>query len=200
MESTYTAAQHRRRPIIDANADADAALIARVANHDEPALVALYDRYRRLIFTIALRIAGDMSIAEEITQDVFHAVWQSAGNFQTSGSPVSWMMGIARHRAIDATRSRRYRARQRELALIDDQADLTPFVEPTDQLLLRETLRGALIALPASQRETLTMAFYGGLTQPEIADRLGQPIGTIKSRMRLGMLKLRDLLDSVDGY
>jgi RNA polymerase sigma-70 factor (ECF subfamily) len=161
------------------------------------ALGALYDRYYRLVYAIALRIAGDHQIAEEVTQDVFHAIWQSANTFQPGGNGLSWLMGIARHRAIDATRSRRYRARQREMTLLDDQNSLDS-EQPTDRLLVRETVRDALVTLPTAQRQPLTLAFYGGLTHSEIADRLGEPVGTIKSRMRLGMIKLRDLLARIN--
>lgn len=195
MESTHTTTAYPRRGLASAEGDQDAALISRVAHQEERALGDLYDRYSRLIYAIALRIAGDHNIAEEVTQDVFHAVWQSAGSFQIDGNLPSWLMGIARHRAIDATRSRRYRARQRELTLVDDQpTGSAQLDEPTDQLLLREVVRSALTTLPLAQRQPLALAFYGGLTHHEIADRLGEPVGTIKSRMRLGMSKLRDLL------
>lgn len=197
MESTYTTTAYPRRGLASAEREQDALLIARVAHHEERALGDLYDRYSRLIYAIALRIAGDHNTAEEVTQDVFHAVWQSAGSFQSDGNLPSWLMGIARHRAIDATRSRRYRARQRELMLVDDQTPSAQLDEPTEQLLLREVVRSALATLPPAQRQPLALAFYAGLTHHEIADRLGEPVGTIKSRMRLGMIKLRDLLGFV---
>ena len=100
-----------------AGAPSDEELIARVCWREEPALGAIYDRYHRLIFTIALRIVGDRDLAEEVVQDVFQAVWLSAGSFQPNGSLSAWLVGITRHRAIDATRSRRFRARAREVAL-----------------------------------------------------------------------------------
>lgn len=194
----YTASRARRAPASSENPDGnsgDAALIARVASRDEPALRTLYERYCRLIYTIALRIAGDHAVAEEVTQDVFQAVWQSAAHFHPEGNLASWLMGIARHRAIDTTRSRRYRARWRETALADEHSGSRYATEePTDILLLREALRSALTRLPPAQSQPLTMAYYGGLTHTEIADCLGEPIGTVKSRMRLGLLKLRMLL------
>src|SRR3954470_10027943 len=98
----------------------DEELIARVRWREEPALATIYDRYSRLIYMIALRIVGDRESAEEVTQDVFQAVWQSAGSFQPTGNFSAWLIGIARHRAIDTTRSRRHRARARE-ELLDDQ-------------------------------------------------------------------------------
>lgn len=201
MESSHTTEGTIGRPRWGAASDdveRDAALIARIARREERALGDLYDRYARLIYAIALRIAGDHSVAEEVTQDVFHAVWQSASSFRSGASLPSWLMGIARHRAIDATRSRRYRARLSELTLLESQpAGVEPGDEPTNRLLLREVVRSALTALPATQSQALALAFYGGLTHHEIADQLGEPVGTIKSRMRLGMLKLRDLLGPI---
>jgi RNA polymerase sigma-70 factor, ECF subfamily len=172
--------------------DSDLVLMAQVVRREEQALGTLYDRYARLIYAIALRISGDHSYAEEITQDVFQAIWQSAASFQAEASLASWIMGIARHRAIDATRSRRYRARHRETELSDDGAGHPNAAdEAIDQLLLRQVVSKALTTLPATQRQPLTLAFYGGLSQHEIATQLGEPVGTIKSRMRLGLLKLR---------
>jgi RNA polymerase sigma-70 factor (ECF subfamily) len=186
---------HSRRPAVEADL-ADSLLIARVVRREEAALGTLYDRYSRLIYAIAFRISNDHNVAEEVTQDVFYAVWQSADNFHCDGNLVSWLMGIARHRAIDATRSRRFRARQRELTLLDTQSDQLSGDEPTERLVLRETIRSALGTLPLAQQQPLALAFYGGLTHTEIASQLGEPVGTIKSRMRMGMLKLRDMLQS----
>src|SRR5215212_2192653 len=114
----------------------DEELIARVRWHEEPALATIYDRYSRLIYTIALRIVGDRESAEEVTQDVFQAVWQSAGSFQPSGNFSAWLIGIARHRANDATRSRRHRARARE-ELLDDQRVSGHDAGEADMLMLR---------------------------------------------------------------
>lgn len=197
MESSYAVTQQPTRAPMSSH-EGDAALMQRLACHEEQALGTLYDRYSRLIYAIALRISGDHNVAEEVTQDVFHAIWQSAASFHRDGNLSSWIMGIARHRAIDATRSRRYRASQREMTLFDDQsnAELTAD-EPTDRLLLRQVITSALTTLPCAQRQTLTLAFYGGFTHHEIASQLGEPVGTIKSRMRLGMTKLRAALDSL---
>lgn len=173
----------------------DEELIARVCWREEPALGTIYDRYHRLIFTIALRIVGDRELAEEVVQDVFQAVWLSAGSFQPSGSFAAWLVGIARHRAIDATRSRRFRARAREELLDDDRVMRVAAADgPADSLLLRAVVRAALAQLPAAQRQVIELGYYGGLTHAEIAARLGEPVGTIKSRMRTGLLKLKDLL------
>ena len=168
-----------------------------VLRRHEPALGAIYDRYGRLIYTIGLRITGDRLTAEEVVQDVFQNIWQAASTFQPGvGLFSSWIFGIARHRAIDAMRSKRERARTREQAL-DTNA---PFVAPNDlerdvdQALLRNAVRLALAELPANQRQAIELAYYGDLTRAEIAEHLGEPLGTVKTRLRLGLSKLRDLL------
>jgi RNA polymerase sigma-70 factor (ECF subfamily) len=176
-------------------APADEELVWRVLRREESALGAIYDRYGRLVYTIALRITGDREAAEEVMQDVFQAVWQGVGSFQVGGSFAAWLTGIARHRAIDVTRSRRYRARARESALDDYAAGGTTTGEtPAEALVLRTVVQEALQELPPTQREAIELAYYGGLTHVEIAGRLGEPIGTVKSRMRLGLTRLRDLL------
>jgi RNA polymerase sigma-70 factor, ECF subfamily len=178
----------------------DEELIALVARGDEAALGAVYDRYGGLVYTIAMRVTGDRQTAEEVTQDVFQGVWQTAGSYQAGrGACAAWLVGIARHRAIDAARSKRERARSREQTY--DQgtfAETTgaPDPELTD-LDLREAVRAALDSLPPAQRQAVELAFYGGLTRVEIAERLGEPLGTVKTRLRLGLLKLRDLLRSI---
>jgi RNA polymerase sigma-70 factor, ECF subfamily len=178
-------------------ATADEDLIIRVRRRDEAALGAIYDRYGRLVYTIALRITGDRESAEEVVQDTFQAVWQSAATFQPGASLVAWLIGIARHRAIDATRSRRFRARARE-EVLDDARVGSRADGAAETLVLRETVRRALDDLPAAQRQTIALAYYGGLSCTEIAAQLGDPLGTVKSRLRGGMLRLRELLGSED--
>lgn len=171
----------------------DRALMARVVCGDEAALAALYDRHHGLVFTIASRITNDHAIAEEVVQDVFHAVWRTAGGFQEDGSVSAWIVGIARHRAIDATRTRTFRARGREQTL-DPVGELVAEDRPDERAvasLLGERVRAALGMLPQVQRQALELVFYRGLTQAEIATRTGAPIGTIKTRLRLGMLHMR---------
>ena len=121
-------------------------------------------------------------------QDVFQAVWQSAGSFQPSGNFSAWLIGIARHRAIDATRSRRHRARAREELLDDERVAGHGSAGDggADVLMLRAVVRAALAELPASQRQAIELGYYGGLTHTEIAAQLGEPVGTVKSRMRHG--------------
>jgi RNA polymerase sigma-70 factor (ECF subfamily) len=178
----------------------DEELIARVCWREEPALGEIYDRYNRLVYAVVLRIVGDRESTEEVVQDVFQAVWQSAGSFQPSGNFSSWLIGIARHRAIDTTRSRRYRSRAREDLLDDTRlaGDAILADSGTDELLLRSVVRAALAQLPPAQREAIELAYYGGLTHAEVAARLGEPVGTVKSRMRMGLMKLRELLKTVE--
>jgi RNA polymerase sigma-70 factor (ECF subfamily) len=179
----------------------DEELIARVYWREESALQIIYDRYHRLVFTIALRMVGDRELAEEVVQDVFQAVWQSAGSFQPDGNVSAWLIGITRHRAIDATRSRRFRSRAREDILDEERMNHATGAahNDTDMLTLRAVMHAALAELPIAQRQAIELGYYGGLTHTEIAKQLGEPVGTIKSRMRMGLMKLRDLLASEDG-
>lgn len=179
----------------------DDELMTLVLQRHEPALGSIYDRYGRLVYAVALRITGDRQTAEEVVQDVFQNIWQSAAGFQAGvGSFSSWLLGITRHRAIDATRSRRERARSREQELTVDVASGFGDEGPEDEVarrLLRSQVRAALSELPVNQRQAIELAYYAGLTRVEIAETLGEPIGTVKTRLRLGLLKLRDLLHDV---
>jgi len=157
-----------------AAAPADEELIARLFGHEEPALSGLYDRYSRLIYSVALRITGDRAAAAEALEDVFEAIWQFPGSFQAGDSVAGWLIRMTRYRAIDANRSH---SRAYEEAVDDEHA-----------------ARAALAQLPAAQRRVLELAYYGGLTYAEIAARLGEPVGTVKSRMRLGLTRLRALM------
>ena len=172
----------------------DETLLGLICSRDEGALGALYERYSRLLYTIALRITGDARSAEECTQDVFQAVWVRAGQFRASaGSVQAWLSTIARHRAIDEVRSRWHRAWERELS-VERLPDLHAAVERGwEQLsVLRADMRAALAMLPYKQRQAIELAFYAGLTSNEIASRLGESVGTIKSRLRLGLERLRE--------
>jgi RNA polymerase sigma-70 factor, ECF subfamily len=175
----------------------DAELLAQIARGDETALGALYDRHVRLIFAIALRITGDRETAEEVVQDVFQHIWISARAYSAErGGATSWLSAITRHRAIDITRSRRERARAREETLdpLTHGGETPPPDQEVDTRLLREQIRSALSTLPANQRQAIELAYYGGLTRAEIAQATGEPLGTVKTRLRLGLTKLRDLI------
>ncbi|WP_298490170.1 sigma-70 family RNA polymerase sigma factor [uncultured Chloroflexus sp.] len=178
----------------------DELLIDLIVQREEAALGVLYDRYASLVYAIALRVTGDRQTAEEVMQDVFQSIWQTAGGFQRqTGVVAAWIIGITRHRAIDVLRSKRERARHREVTGIDVRT-LPPSaggVEgDVEQRILYEAVRAALADLPSAQRQAIEMAYYGGLTQTEIAERLGEPLGTVKTRLRLGLIKLRDILRS----
>ena len=182
----------------------DAALIVLVARRDQTALAALYDRYARLVYSVAIRIVGQRQLAEEITLDAFQNVWQAANSFREDrGRFVTWLVSVARHRAIDELRRLGVRPEGSSVALdqgIDREAPRADTVEDLVWLRQqRDAVRRALAELPEAQRRALEMAYFGGLTQQEIADRLDTPLGTIKTRMRMGMQKLRRALESPDG-
>ena len=174
----------------------DAELLVQVQQRDEHALGLLYDCYGRLVYTIALHITGDQLVAEEVVQDVFYAVWQSAGSFQVGRSARAWVIGIARHRAIDATRTRQYRARSRETGLVAPATiDLrTPPDELLQTWVLCQVVRDALANLSATEQQVIAFAYYGGLTGTEIATQLQLPLGTVKSRLRSALMKLHAAL------
>ncbi len=180
----------------------DAALVALIARRDEAALGALYDRYSRLAFSLAVRIVGDRALAEEITADSFVNVWRASGSYSAErGRFVSWLMSVVRHRAIDELR--RLNVRPEGSAVELNEALLTtPYPDGLDETLdthrRQEVVRSVLASLPAPQREALELAYFGGLTQQEIAEKTCTPLGTIKTRMRLGLLKMREELKRYD--
>jgi RNA polymerase sigma-70 factor (ECF subfamily) len=178
----------------------DAALIARVTRRDEAALSALYDRYSRLVFSVALRVVGQRQLAEDITLDVFQSVWRAAASFrQERGRFATWLMSMTRHRAIDELRRLGVRPEGSSVELDHELANNPAFSESIeDHVSLaqqRAAVRRALADLPEAQRHALELAYFGGLTQQEIAEKLDTPLGTIKTRMRMGMQKLRRALE-----
>lgn len=176
----------------------DETLLALISSHDESALNKLYERYARLLYTIALRITNDRNAAEEVLQDVFHSVWHKATTFRPAAGSVSgWLSGIARNRAIDEVRSRWHRAWEQNVPL-DHLPDFSGAVgRSLEQFaILRADLLNALGSLPVLQRQAIELAYYDGLSSSEIAAQLNEPIGTIKGRLRLGMDKLRHLMQS----
>jgi len=177
----------------------DERLISLIAQLQTEALDQLYDRYNRPIFSLALMIVGDQATAEEITLDVFMRVWQKAGSYRADQAKVStWLTHIARHHAIDVLRRRAVRPDQYALSL----DEITPGIplpaqdpgELAEHSLRRERVRAAIAKLPADQRQALKLAYFGGYTQTQIAEALKQPLGTIKTRIKLAMQKLRDFL------
>jgi RNA polymerase sigma-70 factor (ECF subfamily) len=177
----------------------EVAWVARVASGDSTALSALYDAHAGAIYSLALRVVGDEADAEDVLQEVFTQAWRQASRYDASrGSVAAWLLTMARTRAIDRLRARR--ARPDSAATTGDEAllDLSaPVVDPGDALESArdaERLRQALGELPLLQRLAIELAYFEGLTQSEIAERLEQPLGTVKTRIRLGLLKLRDSL------
>jgi RNA polymerase sigma-70 factor, ECF subfamily len=164
-------------------------VIRRMAGGDREAFAAFYDAYAPLAFGLLRRILRDPDEAAETLQDVFWELWRTAGDYDPGrGSPEAWVTIRARSRGIDRVRS----IRRREEMLLVDGAVPDPAESPSAAVEDRDTVRGALGELPANQREVIELAYLGGLTQSQIAARLGQPLGTVKTRMRLGMERLRE--------
>lgn len=178
----------------------DEALLRAVSNGNDAALKSLYDRYSGLVYTVALRIVGDRHLAQEVLQDVFLRCWQRADTFSSErGHAASWLLRIARNRAVDVLRSSQHRARLRELEPFASDGAETDVAgtDSLDELALRQTVRTALEALPPAQRRMIELAFYSGFTQAEIAEMTATPLGTVKTRIRDGMRRLRCLLKPV---
>ncbi|HEX3974525.1 MAG TPA: sigma-70 family RNA polymerase sigma factor [Stellaceae bacterium] len=173
-----------------------AALVQAIAAGDQLALHALYERAHRPVFTLILRLTANRETAEELTVDVFHDVWRHASRYDAaSGSVLAWIMNQARSRAIDRLR---FEGRKKRGAGNDGVAEADPVADPRDVLELREqgvALRAALAVLTADERQAIETTFFAGLTHAEAAARLNQPLGTIKTRIRSGLHKLRQALD-----
>jgi len=171
----------------------DEAVLALVARSDEQALAELYRRFGRLAYGLAFRILRDDALAQDAVQEAFLGVWRAAGRFSAErAKPSTWLLTLVHRRAVDLVR-REERRRTEPLEAETEPGD----VEATDEAELaaqRQTIREALRQLPAEQREAIELAYYGGYTQSELAERLGQPLGTIKSRMFTGLARLRETL------
>lgn len=173
----------------------DQELLAGIARRDEASLAALYDRYHLLAFSLALRVVNDRGRAEDVVQESFLAVWRRAGTYvEGRGSVKTWLTSIVRNRAIDLVRARRESDRDDEATLLALHDQAPSVLEQVTARLDRETLRALVERLPLEQRRTIAMAYFEGLSHSEIADATGTPLGTVKSRVRLGMHRLRDLL------
>ena len=175
----------------------DEALIALAARGEEPALAALYDRYGRVAYGLALRVLRDAALAEDAVQEAFLAVWRSAHRYIPERSkPSTWILTFVHRRAVDLVRREE---RRRADQLPDVETIAGGAVDEEAWLRLeRERVQAALRQLPDQQREAIELAYYGGFTQSELAERLGQPLGTIKSRMFTGLARLRELLEEPD--
>ena len=176
--------------------DADQAVLALVTAGQLDALQELYDRYRTMAYSIALRITSDASLAEDVVQDAFMGVWRNAGKYVTGrGSVKTWLLAIVHHRAVDAVRRRRPTSELPEREEVPPPALQLPDIwHDVAAGLDREEIAAAMATLSDVQREAIELAYWGGLTQQEIAARTGAPLGTVKSRVRLGLLALREAL------
>jgi len=176
----------------------DERLIRLITEAREEALDQLYDRYNRLVFSLALTIVNDRATAEEITLDVFMRVWQKAGTYRADQAKVStWLTHIARHHAIDVLRRRAVRSDQYAVQWEEAIYAKSPQQDPQESAELsmrRERVHAALAQLPPDQKQAIQLAYFGGLTQSQIAETLKQPLGTIKTRVRLAMQKLQSFL------
>ena len=173
----------------------DAALLLRIREKDERAIEALYARYSGPLYSLAYQVTGADRYAQEVVQEVFVAVWKDAGRYDPSrGALSSWLFALARHKAIDLVRKeanvRKHTADvDLEFREADDDVDQEAWLR-----LRRDTVRAAITQLPEAQRTALELAFFGGLTHVEVAEKLEIPLGTAKTRIRTALLKLRDIL------
>lgn len=180
--------------------DMELAELARlIANGDEGALAKLYDETNRLVYSMVYRVLGESSAAEEVTLDVYMQVWRQANRYDAArGAFLTWLITIARSRAIDRLRaSRLFQQRTEQLGLTEGQQTARSFANIEEAVLLSERgriVQAALLALPPEQREVIELGYFLGLSHSEIAERLCQPLGTVKTRARLGMMKLRETL------
>ena len=182
----------------------DADLIGRAAAGDAQALETLYERYSGVVFSFALRLVADRQLAEEVLQEVFFRAWQQGGAYSAQrGTFVTWLLSITHNLAIDEIRKRKRRPQKADSeepeTVLAGVADTSAGADVEGEVWLgslRTTVAEALKELPQAQRQAIELAYYQGLTQREIAETLGEPLGTIKTRMRLGLQKLREALGS----
>lgn len=177
----------------DVAASPDEVLVDRLHARDVRALEALYDRHARALFSLGLKMLGDSEAAEEVVQETFLKLWQQPGRYVAErGRFLSWLLGVAHHRAVDRLRRRRLELRYSADRRVADLGSPPP--DPQEAFL--DSLRGeavarAIRALPEAQRLVVELAYLRGMTQVEISDALGEPLGTVKTRLRLAMQKLR---------
>jgi len=187
-------AQGMRRELVHLS---DEALVALVARSSDAALAELYDRFGRAAYALALRVVRDAALAEDVVQEAFMAIWGSASRYVPErAKAATWILTLVHRRAVDSVR----REERRRAAPLGDNAPAT--AEASEDVawmrLERERVQRALAQLPDAQREAIELAYYGGFTQSQLAERLGQPLGTIKSRVFNGLTRLRELLDETD--
>jgi len=181
----------------------DQTLMKLIAQAQEDALRELYDRYNRLVYSMAVNAVGENTLAEEITQDVFLRIWNKAETYSPKkGKVITWVSSITRYRAIDAIRSQQVRPEGHSVAWdIEgslDNPDPLNVEERVETTQRQQRVRHAVAQLPEEQRQALAYAYFQGYTHREIAEVLGEPLGTIKTRIRLAMQKLREYLEEED--
>lgn len=183
--------------------ESDEFLLRRVAQRDTAAYELFYDRHAQAVYNLLVRILFDKSVAEELMQDVFWQVWQKAGQFEGTGAPAAWLLRMARNRAIDQIRRQRARP-------VTAYADLDSFEQSAEfvvhdvehrveQSWQRQQIQQVLAGIPDEQRLCLELAYFEGMSQREISDKTSTPLGTIKTRMNMGMQKLERMLRAI-GY
>lgn len=182
--------------------ESDEMLLDRLTKRDADALDALYTRYGRVAFALAYRVLGNPEAAEDVVQEAFLSVWRNVASYrQNRGHARGWLLTVVRNRAIDSLRARE--ARPKVGAALDDLGSFAADGnDPADDALRRveaAAVREALTALPPEQRQTVELAFFAGLSYPEVAEKMGAPLGTVKSRMRLALERLRGLLLAEDA-
>ena len=183
----------------------DEGLIRLIAGGQPAALSLLYDRYGRLVFSLAFQVTSDAAVAEEITQEVFLQIWNKANTYQAAqGKVTTWITSVARHRAIDSLRRKGARPEGHQVDFEDsEERELVDPAGVEDQVDLSQrsqAVRQAMAQLPPEQQKALALAYFQGLTHQEIAELTGEPLGTVKTRIRLAMLKLKQILiDNIDG-
>jgi RNA polymerase sigma-70 factor (ECF subfamily) len=166
----------------------DASLLALVRSGDEHAMASLFDRYSRVVYSVALRVLRDPASAEDVLQEIFMQIWRNPDSFTAArGSLGGWLAVVSRNRSIDTLR------RKRPTDSVDDIVLASPYnlADEAERNSLMERARGVIVQLPSEQRKTLEMAFFDGLTHSEIAEMTGDPLGTVKTRIRSALLTLR---------
>ena len=179
----------------EAAQESDILLLKAIAARDEAALAELYDRYDRILFGLLMRILNNREEAEDVLQEVFLQVWRKAADFDESrGRPFTWLVTLARSRGIDRLRTLASRERVAEAGAREVTEEISDAATDAFKSEQRDLVSNALATLPDEQKRPIMLAYFDGLTQSEIARHLGAPLGTVKTRMRMGMIRLRELL------
>ena len=170
----------------------DSMLISRIRGGDQDALAALHDRYAQVVYSVALRVLRDTGQAEDVTQEIFFQLWRNPDSFSAArGSLSTWLLVVARNRAIDHLRQRRPAEPVDEVVI----ASTTNLQSEAERSIMMQRVRGILGDLPREQQDSLQMAFFDGLSHSEIAEKTGQPLGTVKTRIRSALTSLRKRLE-----